>query len=60
MIKGLAKRGGAEVNTSARDDALVRKRTNAATSTDLPNLFIFTSHCRACQYNPDTDNFSFM
>jgi hypothetical protein len=60
MIEGLARRGGAEVNTPARDDALVRKRTSAATSTDLSNLSIFTSYCRACQYSPDTGNFSFM
>jgi hypothetical protein len=37
MIEGLAKRGGAEVSSPSYD-ALIR---SAATSTDLPNLFIF-------------------
>jgi hypothetical protein len=35
MIEGLARRGGAEVSSPARDDALARKRTSAATSTGL-------------------------
>jgi hypothetical protein len=34
MIEGLTRRGGAEISPLARD-ALVRKRTNATTSTDL-------------------------
>jgi hypothetical protein len=50
MIEGLARKGGAEVSPPARDDALVRKRTSAATFTDLIySHFIFTSHCRAYQ-----------
>jgi hypothetical protein len=50
MIEGLARRGGAMVSLPARDDALNRKRTNAATFTNLIySHFIFTSHCRACQ-----------
>jgi hypothetical protein len=54
MIKGLAKRGGAEVSLSARDDALVCKRTSAAISTNLIYPYsTFASHCRACQDSPD-------
>jgi hypothetical protein len=50
MIEGLARRDGAEVSPPARDDALVRKRTSAATSTNLIYPYsTFTSHCRACQ-----------
>jgi hypothetical protein len=50
MIEGLARRGGAEVSPPARDDALIRKRTSAATFTDLIySYFTFTSHCRAYQ-----------
>jgi hypothetical protein len=61
MIEGLARRGGAEVSPPARDNALVRKRTSAATFTNLIYLHsIFTSHCRVCQDSPDTGNFSFM
>jgi hypothetical protein len=45
MIEGLARRGGAEVSPRARDDALIRKRTSAATSTDLrSNLSTFYLH----------------
>jgi hypothetical protein len=43
MIKGLARKGGAEVSPSPRD-ALVRKRISAVTSTDLFNLSIFYFH----------------
>jgi hypothetical protein len=35
MIEGLARRGGAEVSFSARDDALARKRISAAIFTNL-------------------------
>jgi hypothetical protein len=50
MIEGLARRGGAEVSPSARDDALIRKRTSVAIFIDLIySHSIFTSHCRACQ-----------
>jgi hypothetical protein len=35
MIEGLARRGGAEVSSLARDDALTRKRISAATFTGL-------------------------
>jgi len=61
MIEGLARRGGAEVSPPARDDALDRKRTSAATSTNLiyPHS-TFNSHCRVCQDSPDTGNFSFV
>jgi hypothetical protein len=41
MIEGLARRGGAEEVSPPTRDALARKRTSAATSTDLPNLFTF-------------------
>jgi hypothetical protein len=63
MIDSLSKRGGAEEVSPPTRDALVRKRTSAATSTDLPNLSTFylclllpcmsltamhASHCHAC------------
>jgi hypothetical protein len=35
MIKGLTKKSGAEISSPARDDALARKRTSAATFTGL-------------------------
>jgi hypothetical protein len=50
MIEGLARRGGAEVSSPARDDALVRKRTSATIFTNLIYLHsTFTFYCRACQ-----------
>jgi hypothetical protein len=35
MIKGLARRGGAEISSPARDDTLARKRISAAISIGL-------------------------
>jgi hypothetical protein len=35
MIDGLARKGGAEINSPARDDALTRKRISAAIFTGL-------------------------
>jgi hypothetical protein len=56
IIKGLNKRDGANISPPAHD-ALIRKRTSAATSTNLSNLSTFclypptamhASHCHAC------------
>jgi hypothetical protein len=67
MIEGLGRRGGAEEVSPPTRDALVRKRTNAATSTNLPNLSTFypclpllymppiamhASYCHACLLLP--------
>jgi hypothetical protein len=41
MIEGLGRRGGAEEVSPPTRDAPVRKRTCAATFTDLPNLSTF-------------------
>jgi hypothetical protein len=46
MIEGLGRRGGAEEVNPPTRDALVRKRTSAATSINLSNLFTF------CLYLP--------